>query len=155
MKILMVCLGNICCSPMAEGIMQAKIGKYNLSAEVDSAGFEKFHEGDMPDLRAVNVMAHHGIDITSQRARLFRKSDFDHFDRIYVMDRGNYEDVESMAANDEQMNKVHYILNASEPGSNKHVPDPYYGRDGGFETVYQLLNAAIEKIAVELRNGEK
>ena len=96
-KILMVCLGNICRSPMAEGIMQAKIKKYKLDAEVDSAGFEPFHAGDAPDFRAIRVMKQHGIDISGQRSRVFRASDFDAFDRIFVMDSENYRDVKSAA----------------------------------------------------------
>lgn len=155
MKILMVCLGNICRSPMAEGIMQAKIKKYILDAEVDSAGFESFHTGDAPDFRAVRVMKQYGIDISRQRSRLFRKSDFEIFDRIYVMDRGNYRDVETVANNNYEMLKVDYILNISHPGSNKPVPDPYYGGEQGFETTFQLLDSAIELIAVDLKNGGK
>ena len=150
MKILMVCLGNICRSPMAEGLMQAKIQKYRLMAEVDSAGFESFHTGDAPDYRATQVMQQHGIDISRQRSRLFRKSDFDTFDRIYVMDSTNYSDVRSMAGQTGQMQKVDYILNVLHPGSNKAVPDPYYGGREGFETTFKLLDAATEQIAIEL-----
>jgi len=155
MKILMVCLGNICRSPMAEGIMQAKIKKYNLDVQVDSAGFEPYHTGDAPDFRAVRVMKQHGIDITGQRSRLFRKSDFAVFDRIYVMDSGNYQDVKAAATNMDQIRKVDYLLNASYPGTNKAVPDPYYGGDQGFEKTYQLLDSAIEQITIALKNGGK
>lgn len=155
MKILMVCLGNICRSPMAEGIMQAKIEKFNLNAEVDSAGFESFHTGDAPDFRAIRVMKEHGIDISRQRSRLFRETDFNDFDRIYVMDSGNYKDVKSVTRNGDHMQKVDYILNISNPGSNKPVPDPYYGGEQGFERTYQLLDSAIELIALELKNGGK
>ncbi|MEI8046969.1 MAG: low molecular weight protein-tyrosine-phosphatase [Bacteroidota bacterium] len=154
MKILMVCLGNICRSPMAEGIMREKIRKYKLSAEVDSAGFEAFHTGDTPDFRAIKTMKKQGIDISAQRSRLFRKTDFELFDRIYVMDSGNYNDVKSMALKPGQMEKVDYILNALYPGSNKAVPDPYYGGDDGFEKAYHLLDAATEQIANQLKNGE-
>ena len=154
MKILMVCLGNICRSPMAEGLMRAKIKKYQLDAEVDSAGFEAFHTGDAPDYRATQVMRQHGIDITSQQSRLFRKSDFETFDRIYVMDSGNYSDVRSMADHAGQMQKVDFILNVLHPGSNKAVPDPYYGGKEGFETTYKLLDAATEQIAKQLTNTE-
>ena len=153
MKILMVCLGNICRSPMAEGIMQAKIEKYKINAEVDSAGFEPFHMGDAPDYRAVRVMKEHGIDISGQKSRIFRVSDFDVFDRIYVMDSGNFSDVKSIAKNGIQMRKVDYILNVSNPGSNKPVPDPYYGGEQEFEKTYQLLDSAIELLAMKLKNG--
>lgn len=155
MKILMVCLGNICRSPMAEGIMQAKIEKYKLDVEVDSAGFEPYHSGDAPDFRATRIMKQHGIDISGQRSRLFRAADFDVFDRIYVMDSGNFNDVKSMSENVNQMQKVDYILNISHKGSNKPVPDPYYGGEQGFEKTYQLLDSAIELLALELKNGGK
>jgi protein-tyrosine phosphatase len=151
MKILMVCLGNICRSPMAEGLMRSKINKYKLDVEVDSAGFESFHTGDAADFRAARVMKKHGIDITGLRARLFRKSDFDTFDRIYVMDSGNFSDVNSKAENQDQMLKVDYILNTSYPGSNKPLPDPYYGNEAGFETTFELLDAATELIAIDLK----
>jgi protein-tyrosine phosphatase len=140
---------------MAEGIMQAKIEKYQLDVEVDSAGFESFHTGDAPDFRAVRVMKQHGIDISGIRSRLFRQSDFAVFDRIYVMDSGNFNDVKSVAKNDIHMQKVDYILNISNPGSNKPVPDPYYGGDQGFERTFQLLDAATELIAIEIKNGGK
>lgn len=151
----MVCLGNICRSPMAEGIMRAKIEKYKLDAEVDSAGFEAFHSGDAPDFRAAREMKSHGIDISSQRSRLFKKADFDKFDRIYVMDSVNYNDVKSLSSDPGQMLKVDYILNATYPGSNKPVPDPYYGGEDGFARTFKLLDSATELIAIELTNGEK
>jgi len=155
MKILMVCLGNICRSPMAEGIMKAKIEKYKLNAEVDSAGFEPFHEGDAPDFRAVRIMKQHGIDISGQRSRLFRASDFSVFDRIFVMDSMNYNDVKSKAKHADNMQKVDYILNFSYPGTNKAVPDPYYGGEQGFEKTYQMPETASESLAAELKNGGK
>jgi protein-tyrosine phosphatase len=149
----MVCLGNICRSPMAEGLMRAKIEKYNLKAEVDSAGFESFHTGDPPDFRAIREMGNHGIDISMLQSRLFRKSDFDTFDRIYVMDSVNYNDVKSVALNNDQMLKVDFILNTTHPGSNKPVPDPYYGGNDGFAKTFHLLDSATEQIALELKNG--
>ena len=151
----MVCLGNICRSPMAEGIMRARIEKHKLDAEVDSAGFESFHTGDAPDFRATREMKRHGIDISGQRSRLFKKTDFDEFDRIYVMDSVNYKDVKSVATSPDHMLKVDYILNVTHPGSNKPVPDPYYGGEAGFAKTYQLLEAAAEHIALELKNGGK
>lgn len=135
--------------------MQAKIKKHKLMAEVDSAGFEAFHSGDAPDFRAMSVMKQHGIDISGQKSRHFRESDFDDFDRIYVMDKGNFNDVKAVAKNPNQMLKVDYILNISSPGSNKPVPDPYYGGHDGFETTYQLLDKATELIAIDLMNGGK
>lgn len=135
--------------------MQAKIEKYKLEIEVDSAGFEPFHTGDAPDFRAIKTMKLHGIDISGQQSRLFHKSDFDSFNRIYVMDNGNYNDVKSMANNGTQMQKVDYILNITHPGTNKPVPDPYYGGEQGFEKTYQLLDSATELIAIQIKNGGK
>jgi protein-tyrosine phosphatase len=151
-NILMVCLGNICRSPMAEGIMRKKILKYGIDVKVDSAGFESFHLNDAPDSRAIQVMKDHGLNISSHRMRLFQESDFDLFDRIYVMDRNNFQDVLSLARNDADIAKVDYILNALEPGSNQYVPDPYYGGSQGFERVFEMLDKATELIASEIRN---
>jgi len=151
MKVLMVCLGNICRSPMAEGLMQAKIEKYNLDMQVDSAGFEPFHTGDPPDYRAVSEMQNHGIDISHQRARLFNRSDFDTFDRIYVMDSNNYTDVKSVTMDAAHMQKVDFIINVVHPGKNLPVPDPYYGGKNGFTTTYDLLDEATELIAKEIQ----
>jgi protein-tyrosine phosphatase len=100
-------------------------------------------------------MKRHGIDISRQEARLFKKTDFDEFDRIYVMDSVNYNDVKSKASSEEQMLKVDFILNITNPGSNKPVPDPYYGGEDGFAKTYQLLESAAEQIALELKNGGK
>jgi protein-tyrosine phosphatase len=147
MKILMVCLGNICRSPIAEGIMQQKINLYGIEAEVDSAGFEPFHTGDSPDERAQQVALNNGIDISEYRARLFQLSDFDRFDRIYVMDDNNYKDVMRKARNEADRRKVDYILNELNPGSNDVVPDPYYGKISDFEKVFDLLDQATEIIA--------
>jgi len=151
MNILMVCLGNICRSPLAEGIMQHKITKYGLDAMVESAGFEPFHTGDAPDERAIEVAGKHGIDISGQRARLFNIGDFDRFDRIFVMDHNNYRDVMGKTRNDNDRRKVDYILNELKPGGNVPVPDPYYGRMNDFEKVYELLDQATEKLVLKLR----
>lgn len=152
MKILMVCLGNICRSPMAEGIMREKITKYNLKVKVDSAGFESFHLNDTPDYRAIKVMSQHGIDISRHRMRLFQENDFQEFDRIYVMDQYNFQDVLSVSKSKEDSDKVDLILNVLEPGKNRIVPDPYYGGVSGFEKVYDLLDQATEQIALEIKN---
>jgi protein-tyrosine phosphatase len=150
LNILMVCLGNICRSPMAEGLMREKIIKYKLDAKVDSAGFESFHLNDSPDFRAIKVMDENGIDISKHRMRMFKEVDFDLFDRIYVMDRYNYQDVVSMARDAGDADKVDLILNATEPGSDKLVPDPYYGDISGFKNVFDLLERATEAIAIEI-----
>jgi len=143
MKILMVCLGNICRSPLAEGIMKDKISQKDLDWKVESRGTGSWHAGNVPDSRSVAVAKDHNLDITDQRAQQLEKSDLQGFDLIYAMDTSNYRDILAMAENEEQTAKVKMILNESEPGINKSVPDPFYG-DDGFEQVYQMLDEACE-----------
>ena len=145
MRILMVCLGNICRSPLAEGILQSKVDSKEI--KVDSAGTAGYHVGNAPDSRSVEVAKKHNIDISSQKCRKFTSDDFDLFGLIFVMDRGNYEEVQRLARNDYDMDKVHMILNEVHPGSNQSVPDPYFGGDQGFENVYQMLDEACDIIA--------
>lgn len=147
----MVCLGNICRSPMAEGILKHKVKKHNLDIEVDSAGFEAFHEGDHPDRRGIATLKNYGIDISDQRSRLFKSSDFDTYDFIYVMDGMNHADVMSVTRNEDDKKKVDFILNKTSPGENRHVPDPYYGSGDGFERVYEMLDKACNVIVNELK----
>jgi protein-tyrosine phosphatase len=136
---------------MAEGILKNKLEQRNLNnVEVDSAGFEPFHEGDRPDSRGMSTLKKHGIDISYIRSRLFQVEDFDRFDKIYVMDQTNYRDVMRMARNEQDKEKVDFLLNKVRPGSNAVVPDPYYGGDEGFESVYKLLSKACENIVDEL-----
>ena len=142
----MVCLGNICRSPLAEGILRHKIEKAGLSAQVDSAGTGGWHAGEGPDQRSVQKGMEYGIDISRQRARQFKKSDFDEFDLIYAMDGSNYSDIIAQADNREDMDKVKMILNEIYPGEDRPVPDPYYGGEEGFENVYRLLDEACDKI---------
>ncbi|HLV23831.1 MAG TPA: low molecular weight protein-tyrosine-phosphatase [Moheibacter sp.] len=146
MKILMVCLGNICRSPLAEGILRAKL---NNGYFIDSAGIGDWHVGQPPDKRSVSIARKYGIDISSQTARQFRSKDFDDFDLILVMDESNYDEIISLANSEEQKAKVRLILEHSDL-ENKNVPDPYFGGEDEFESVYQLLdeatNVLIEKI---------
>ncbi len=142
-KILMVCLGNICRSPLAEGILKAKLPQGNFF--VDSAGTSGFHSGELPDPRSIDVARKHGINITDQRSRQFTVSDFDEFDIIFAMDSSNYQNIINLARNEKDILKVKLILNELE-NSTKDVPDPYYGGDQGFEQVFQLLDTACEKI---------
>ena len=150
MKILMVCLGNICRSPMAQGILQHKAKKNSLEIEVDSAGTASYHIGDPPDSRSVAKSQEYGIDIKDLRGRQFRSSDFDSFDQIFVMDNNNLQDVLALARHDQDKKKVSLILNKIFPGQNMAVPDPYYGGEDGFENVYRLLDQACDKIVSEL-----
>lgn len=145
MKILMVCLGNICRSPMAEGIMRNKIEKHNLPWNVASAGTAAYHTGEPPDMRAQQELKKHNINIAHQRARKFTAHMFDEYDVIYTMDASNYRDVQRLANTENEKNKVHMIMNMVEPGLNKQVPDPYYD-DALYKVVYAMLDAACESI---------
>ena len=147
LKIVMVCLGNICRSPLAAGIMRAKLPENYI---VDSAGTGAWHSGQLPDKRSVTTAKNRGLDITNQRARQFKVSDFDTFDYIYVMDNSNYKDVISLAPTEESKSKVRLILNEIFPNENVDVPDPYYGGDDGFENVFDMLDQACEAIARKL-----
>lgn len=147
----MVCLGNICRSPLAEGILRSKIS--DETATVDSAGTAAYHIGETPDPRSVSIARKHGIDISNQRGRKFQISDFDDFDRIYVMDNSNYSNVMNMARNTEDEEKVDLILNLTYPGENTDVPDPYYGGPQGFENVFNMLDRACDVLAKELKNN--
>ena len=148
-KVLMVCLGNICRSPLAEGLLKSKVNPEKV--EVDSAGTSNYHIGDLPDERSVVTAKKHGIDITSQRGRQFSVEDFDTFDYIFVMDKSNQADVLSLARTKEEGKKVDLILNKIYPNEQKDVPDPYYGGDHGFENVYQMLDQATDVIAQEIK----
>ncbi|WP_394420804.1 low molecular weight protein-tyrosine-phosphatase [Tenacibaculum mesophilum] len=147
-KILMVCLGNICRSPLAEGILKSKLS--SESFVVDSAGTAGYHVGELPDERSIEVARKYGIDITNQRSRKFTKADFDKFDIIFAMDQNNYADIVALSENEEQHEKVKMILNELYPDGNRSVPDPYYGGDQGFENVYKMLDEACEIIASKL-----
>lgn len=150
-KILMVCLGNICRSPLAEGILKSKVNLNNVF--VDSAGTGAWHSGNLPDVRSIAIAKKYGIDLTDQRARLFLIEDFDKFDHIYVMDQSNYKNVCRLAPNDKALSKVQMILNEINPDKNREVPDPYYGGDNGFDDVYNMLNEACEKIKLKIENA--
>jgi protein-tyrosine phosphatase len=145
MKILMVCLGNICRSPLAEGILKHKLEQKNLNATVESAGTGGYHIGALPDIRSIEIANKYGIDLTDQRARKVRSIDFEEFDLIFAMDTYNFQDLRKMAR-EEELGKIKLILNESHPNKNISVPDPYYGGQDGFENVYQMLDQACDKI---------
>lgn len=144
-RILMVCLGNICRSPLAHGILESKLPEDLYY--VDSAGTAGYHIGSMPDSRSVKVAQNNGIDISVQRGRQFKIQDFDNFDHIYVMDQSNYTDVIRLARTNDDMAKVKLILDELPFINDKRVPDPYYGDFSDFEHVYDLLESACEAIA--------
>jgi len=149
-KVLMVCLGNICRSPLAEGILKSKVD--DLSVFVDSAGTGGWHIGELPDLRSIGIARQNRIDISDQRCRKFIARDFDDFDHIYVMDRNNLSDVLSVAKSETHRKKVKMILSVESETDTMEVPDPYYGGERGFEEVFILLDRACEQIAKSLDN---
>lgn len=136
----MVCLGNICRSPLAEGILRHLAGQRQLNWEIDSAGTGNWHVGHPPDRRSIQVARLHGIDISGLRGRQFEAADYDRFDRIYVMDLDNYRDVLLKARTEAERSKVQLLLEHQQP-----VPDPWYD-DALFEPVYQLIYNACERI---------
>ena len=147
-KILMVCLGNICRSPLAEGILASKVDTSKVF--VDSAGTSDWHVGKGPDTRSIATAKQFGIDISQQKARQFTVADFDTFDTIYVMDNSNYDNVIGLARNEADKRKVKRILNEVTPGKNLEVPDPYYGGDSGFTNVYKMLEEAFDIVVKNL-----
>ena len=148
----MVCLGNICRSPLAEGILRSKV--YSHKTFIDSAGTGAYHVGNKPDKRSISVASVNGIDINDQKARKFVVQDFDEFDLIYVMDQSNYRNVTSLARDEQDVSKVKLILNEVFPEEDLDVPDPYYGGEFGFKNVFNMLNEACEVISKKLNaNG--
>lgn len=147
-KILMVCLGNICRSPLAEGILQSKLPADKFI--VDSAGTGDWHIGQGPDKRSVATAKGRGIDISCQKARQLKPSDFTEFDHIYVMDASNYKDVTKLAPDSASKAKVKLMMDEVFPGKNVDVPDPYWSEQDGFESVYDMLDQACTIVADKL-----
>ena len=148
-RVLMVCLGNICRSPLAEGILKSKINSTNIF--VDSAGTGNYHIGGLPDDRSIAIAEKHNINITDQRCRQFSVEDFDKFDIIYVMDNSNRRDILSLARNQKDKLKVKMILNELFPNENVDVPDPYTGGLNGFEQVFNMLDKACSVVAEKIQ----
>ena len=144
----MVCLGNICRSPLAEGLLKSKLNFARFT--VDSAGTSGGHKGDAPDKRSIHIAKKNGLDISHQRSRKLTIEDLQNFDYIYVMDSSNYEDVMGLAKTQEQRSKIHKILEVPFPNEDLDVPDPYYGGDQGFVTIYKMLDQATDAIASQL-----
>lgn len=149
MKVLMVCLGNICRSPLAEGILKSKVDATNIY--VDSAGTAGYHVGNAPDPRSIKVAHEHGIDISSQVCRKFTVSDFDTFDLIYAMDKSNYGNIIHLARRKEDAEKVKLLLSELNT-EHIEVPDPYYDAEDGFENVFQMIDKACNNIAARLES---
>lgn len=146
----MVCLGNICRSPLAEGILRDKIDNGRIL--VDSAGTADYHIGKRPDHRSIAVAKKYGIDISGQRCRQLTRRDLEEFDHIYAMDRQNYSDIIDLAKNGEERQKIKLLLHTVQ--GDQEVPDPYYGDDDGFDEVFHLIDSACETIATELNHNK-
>ncbi len=154
MRILMVCLGNICRSPMAEGLLRDKVKKHGLDWVVVSAGTESYHVGEPPHPLSQKVCLAHGIDISAQRANKFTADDFDEYDKIYAMAADVYREIQQIGGKAADMSKVDYFLNElyADPSSqhrikkNESVPDPYYGNEEGYITAYQLIDKTCDAI---------
>ena len=152
MNVLFICMGNIGRSPLAKSLLQKKYKEHAIKAEVDSAGFEAFNINEAPDYRIKEFGEKHGVKVTGE-ARIFVKKDFDKFDYIYVMDTRTYRDVKELAKNEDQLNKIDYLMNLIEPGKNKIVPDPINAWNIDLETVFDYLDKATDKIVENaLRN---
>jgi len=149
----MVCLGNICRSPLAEGILRSKVEKLNLDVIIDSAGTSNYHIGEYPDSRSIFNAKKHEVDISCLKARQFSVEDYDEFDHIFVMDSSNYADVITLARNGNDKRKVEMILNRVYPDSNMSVPDPYSGNEQAFENVFILLDKACDVIVESLKRN--
>lgn len=149
MKILMVCLGNICRSPLAHGILEEMIKSENLDWEVDSCGTSGYHDGELPDSRSVDVARQNGLDITYQRSRKLLKEDTVSFDLLIAMDQSNYNEIKRLAS-EKDHHKIRLLLNYSFPDENRRVPDPYY--EGGFDLVYTMIYKACLKLIEKEQN---
>ena len=150
MKVLMICLGNICRSPLAHGILEAIIEEKKLDWTVDSCGTSGFHNGEAPDSRSVAVASSHNLDISRQQSRKLVKADIENFDLLIAMDSSNFQNIKALA-NEDQYAKIKLLLNYTYPDQNRAVPDPYY--EGGFESVYQMIyKACHDLVEQELKN---
>lgn len=146
MKVLFVCIGNICRSPIAEGVLQHMSDKKNLGWEVQSAAVRNYHIGKPPLTSSQKVCAEHGVDISNQKAMLFKKEHLEQYDRIYAMATDVIEEIKDIAGKDFDEEKVHLFLDYKYPGENQSVVDPYYGDDDGYLPVYQQINEVCELI---------
>lgn len=147
MHVLFICNGNICRSPLAEALLKKKYRDNRIEAKVSSAGFESFNINEPPDSRVREFAKSKGL-VLDTRARLFLKSDFDEYDKIYVMDTRSYRDVIDLARSDEDSSKVDYLLNVLEPGRNRTIPDPFTRGESDLDTVYDLLDRATDEIVI-------
>jgi protein-tyrosine phosphatase len=155
MNVLFVCLGNTCRSPLAEGILKKMYAEAGINAIVESAGFESYNINELPDTRALATATKHGIDLASKRARLFSPIDFDRFDRIFVMDGHNMQDVHMAARSENDMAKVDFLLNMLDDGHNQYIQDPYRGGIDDYNNVYELMEKACIRILEQAKNDSR
>jgi protein-tyrosine phosphatase len=148
-------LGNICRSPLAEGILRQKTIENQHTIIIDSAGTIGIHAGEQPDKRMQATALKYGIDLSTLRSRQVTLNDFQEFDRIYAMDESNYSDLQKLAKNEVQKAKVRLLLDENPLNSLKNVPDPYYGGQEGFEQVYFLLEETINHLINNLKHDER
>lgn len=148
----MVCLGNICRSPMAEGILTNSAKENGVSIEVDSAGTGNYHVGENPDPRAIATAKKFGVDISDLIARQFKKEDFQQFDHIFVMDKSNYDNVIRLAQSNSDRQKVRLYLSLIPSFPLEEVPDPWFGGPEGFVEVFQMLNKATDAFLEEIKD---
>ncbi len=153
MKILMVCLGNICRSPLAEGILQHKTQEAGLNWTVESAGTNGYHIGEPPHRLSLKVAKLNGIDISHQRSRQFKANDFQRFDMIYAMASDVIYEMRAIAGRSYNPSKVDLLMNALHPGKHMDVPDPWYGGEDGYHEVFQMINVACEQIIKKHSNA--
>lgn len=151
----MVCLGNICRSPLAEGILQQLANENNLNWKVESAGTNGIHTGEPPHHLSQKVARLHGVDISNQRSRDFRREDFLHYDKIYAMAGDVVRDMKRIAGNAFLPEKVELLLNEVQPGRNRDVPDPWYGGEDGYHETFALIKEACEAIINKTNNQLK
>lgn len=149
----MVCLGNICRSPLAHGILEHKAKLNSLDISVDSAGTGTWHIGNKPDERSIEIAKKNGISIHDQRARQVSFQDLKEFDLIFAMDTTNYADIKSLDLSEKYHHKIKLILNEIEGAKDKNVPDPYFGGREGFETVFKLLDRACDELINKIKIG--
>ena len=155
MKILMVCLGNICRSPLAEGILKHKATEHGLDWIVESAGTNGYHVGEAPHHLSRKVAQKNGIDISDQQARRFCSADFEQYDMIYVMANDVLHEMKEIAGNKFKEDKVDFFLNALHPEKNNDVPDPWYGDEDGYTDVYTIIDEACDAIIAKAFTEQK
>lgn len=148
-RILFVCKGNICRSPLAHGLLDKKVAVAGLPWIIDSAGTGHWHVGKLPDARSIRQGLKYGLDITYQRARQFEIEDFDNFDQIYVMDRLNMKVLQSLSRSVSDMDKVQLIMDIMHPGNEVVVPDPFHNGQENFQKVYEVLDMVTDKIVAD------